>query len=169
MTKLSKLLFVFALTLFVPAASPASTANCTFPSALLAVYDNPETTPRQFGDMRRTVTSLMDSCSTGPFDYQSRAVLFQIADREFAHDFTPMLKAARPDQQAAMQEAIVSFEHRLTHYLEQIVRARDVEFKATLLQVGTGKAIAVLGPPVKNDVLGIATNPERKIKGHIRH
>jgi hypothetical protein len=161
-------LFTTLFALFAGASAfAAQPAPCTLDPRLLALYDSAATAkPAEFGKLRLTVETFMSNCPRGPLDPLSRKVFFDLVDREYSTDFGVQMAQARGEQESqARWEAITIFQGDLSRYLDEIVGPRDMEYKSTILKVGSGRALAALGPAVKGDVLRLATTAGHKLSG----
>jgi hypothetical protein len=158
------LLLSLAITLLA-AVSLASSDPCSLRSSLLTAYDQKPAGLQAIEATHRELSKLMAKCTLGPLDGQSRSVFFGLLDREFNYDFAPAFRAASPNKRESAEEGIIGFQYRLSPYLDTVIRADDVQYKATVLSMGSGTAIAALGPPVKADVVRLATNPSRRLSG----
>jgi hypothetical protein len=147
------------------AVSAASSDPCSLQPSLLAAYDQKSPGLEAIAATHRRVSEFMAKCTLGPVDGQSRAVFFGLLDREFNYDFAPAFRAAPAEQRESAEEGIIGFQYRISQYLDAVVRADDLKYKATVLSVGSGTAIAALGPSVKADVVILATNPTRRLSG----
>jgi hypothetical protein len=117
----------------------------------------------EWRDSRSAIEKFMD-CSPANIDPQSRRVFFDAVSNEFqtSHE-TEMARwrAQYPGRRDGLDAAIGIFQTDLRNFMTKIVDRSDASSKAVILRFGDARAIAALGPAVKQNVLSMLGEPAR--------
>ena len=153
--------FVLAVSLLTPNVVTAS--DCTLDRSVLRAVNTDHAEPA-WNRAGRAVSRLI-MCQNGPADYASRAVFFQYAEQELAHDDAMIRSLARrgPDWAEAAWENEHYFHVEIRQYLDRIVVPEDTPFAPMVLQLANARAISRLGHAVKDDVLRSAQTEQSPI------
>src|SRR5437763_12419877 len=152
----------------------ASADPCKLRDELLNPYRSPATATREQWRLTKDAVSALESKSCdGPRDEASRAVLFQIVEKEMTLNYGRILQDwekqdGRPVSEGAV-EGLSIFQTELLAYVDRITSPRDLPFRNTILRYGNGLAISKLGRPVVDAVVEQASHPPAALDGTIRH
>lgn len=142
-------------------ASIANASECSLSPSVLLPYTRGGTATRAEWRVSRTaVENLMAACPAGPVDSRSRAIFFQLVEKEFTYEYAL--------SQEGESESVIQFQHDLQRYMTRITTERDLPAKSVIITYGNAEAINALGAAVKDDVLRMAREQEHVV-GYSRH
>ena len=143
----------------------AAPAPCVLDRTVaLAPYAHAGTaTVEEWRDSRLAIENLMD-CPPAAIDAQSRRTFFDAVRSEFTTDHTAEIARwrklhGRPHD--TLDGAIGIFQTDLRRFMEKLVDRSDASSKDVVLRFGDGRAIAALGPSVKQNVISMLGSATR--------
>src|SRR5712691_3681881 len=156
---------IFPLLILIAANAAAVDSPCVLLPKLVDAYSGSASNLENIATAHHAIGNLMQHCPRGPIDGNSRKTFFEILDREFHLNYASLLQNLTAPDRAAADEGVGLFQAEVINYLDNIVSRDDFAYNSTIVLVGTGKAISILGPAVREEVVRLSTNPDVKTVG----